>query len=258
MVFSRLEKSVLVIAAIGLLAGLVLLGIQQWSLRAARQDLDAYLMTRLAGDQAAEPALPGGTGHDHDQTGSPGAGAGTDAAAAEHAAGVAAADAHDAGSESSRAGAAGPDLVVHVAGAVQAPGVYRLAAGARTVDAVTMAGGAAAEADLDRVNLAAQVLDGQRLYIPVIGKDPPPLTEPEPAGAGSDANGRLSPVDLNRAGASELQRVPGIGPVLAARIIEDRRLHGRFSVVEDLLRVSGIGAQTLSSLRPYVIVTNGP
>lgn len=155
-----------------------------------------------------------------------------------------------------------PPLLVHVAGAVRDPGVYELPAGARVIDALTAAGGPTEGAAVDAVNLAAAVSDGARLYIPTLEEIEAagPLADvPWPAGAAGvpgwpagDAGSRL--VAVNRAGPEELQRLPGIGPVLAERIVAYRRRNGPFQAVEDLLGVSGIGPKVLEQLRPYVVV----
>lgn len=162
-----------------------------------------------------------------------------------------------------RAGDA-PEVLVHVAGSVREPGVYRLPAGARAIDAVNAAGGPTDDAAVDAVNLAAPVVDGSRLYIPsraeVAEHGPAGFQQAagfqqENAGAappGGDA--AVRPVDINRAGPSELERLPGIGPVLAQRIVDYRQRHGPFRTVDDLLAVSGIGPKVLERLRPYVVV----
>lgn len=141
-----------------------------------------------------------------------------------------------------------PELFVHVSGAVAAPGLYRLADGSRVVDAIAAAGGFADDADESGVNLARPVGDGEQLVVPVVGEE-------EPGGAGgSGGAGGDGKVDLNRATAAELDTLPRIGPALAARIIEWREANGRFTSVEDLLAVPGIGDKMLEALRPLVRV----
>ena len=146
-----------------------------------------------------------------------------------------------------------PRVVVHVAGAVAAPGVYELAGGSRVGDAVTAAGGAAPDAVLDAVNLAALVGDGQQVYVPHAGETAgpaPPVATPA-ANAGPEASG---PLDLNAATEDELLALPGVGPVLAAAIIRHRDETGPFTSVDGLLDVSGIGPARLESLRDLVRV----
>ncbi len=133
-------------------------------------------------------------------------------------------------------------LTVHVAGAVAAPGLVEVPAGARVADAVVAAGGALADADLGAINLAAPLSDGQHLRIPGVSA----------AGAGTADGGGL--VRLNVAGIEELQALPGVGPVLAERIVEHRDRHGPFATVEDLLDVPGIGEGKLAALREAVAV----
>lgn len=142
------------------------------------------------------------------------------------------------------------EIVVHVAGAVTTPGVYRLAADARVVDAIDAAGGANAAADMSRVNLAAPLADGQQVYVVAVGEDPPPAL----GGAGPPTESGPAVVDINRATAAELEALPGIGPALAAAIVGHRDEHGPFVAVESLLDVSGIGEAKLAGLRDFAAV----
>jgi len=136
-------------------------------------------------------------------------------------------------------------LVVHVAGAVVEPGVLTLPEGSRVVDAVQAAGGATPDAAPDQLNLAAAVRDGQRIYVPRVGEQVP---SEEPSGISA------GPVDLNTASASDLDELPGIGPSLAAAIVSHREQHGRFTSVEQLAEVPGIGEAKLAVLRGLVTV----
>ena len=133
-------------------------------------------------------------------------------------------------------------LLVHVAGEVRTPGVVRLAEGARVVDAIEAAGGATADAVLASVNLAAEVRDGSQIVVP--SRDAPPV----PAAGGDGL------VAINTATAAELEALPGVGPVLAARILDHRDEYGAFGTAEDLLDVSGIGESILARLRPFIRV----
>jgi competence protein ComEA len=149
-------------------------------------------------------------------------------------------------------GAPSTDVVVHVAGAVAAPGVYRLEAGQRVIDAVNAAGGMSLLADADAINLAALVVDGQRIYVPEVGEVPPVVLG---GGAGGDASTTPSgPVNLNSATADELDALPGVGPATAAAIIAHRDQHGPFASVEALADVRGIGPAKLDALRGLVMV----
>lgn len=141
-----------------------------------------------------------------------------------------------------------PPLVVHVAGAVRDPGVRRLPAGSRIVDAVRAAGGATPDADLDQLNLAAPLSDGVRIYVPVEGEV---VASP---GATEGATDPAGPIDLNTAGAALLETLPGVGPATAAAIIDHRQRHGPFRSVEGLLAVRGIGEAKLAALRDLVRV----
>ncbi|MCH6470298.1 helix-hairpin-helix domain-containing protein [Sinomonas terrae] len=155
---------------------------------------------------------------------------------------------------SSREADGSQTVVVHIAGAVAKPGVYRLDKGSRIHDAISAAGGALPEGEADRLNLASQVEDGARIAVPRRG-------EAAEAGVGSGAKGgdtrqssAGSKVNLNIASAEELAQLPRVGPVLAQRIVEYREQHGRFSSPEDLDAVPGIGAKMLESLLPLVSV----
>ena len=160
------------------------------------------------------------------------------------------------------AGAAAPAgaLTVHAAGAVAHPGVYGVRHGARVADVVAAAGGAGAEADLDQLNLAAPVADGERVWVPRRGEVAEgaggPAGPGTAAGSGTGAGSRAAPtlVDLNRASAEELEALPGVGPATAAAIVAWRQAHGRFRTVGDLLEVRGIGPAKFEALRPLVRV----
>lgn len=133
-------------------------------------------------------------------------------------------------------------ITVHVSGAVAAPGLVRLSSGARAADAIAAAGGALPGAELGAVNLAAPLVDGQHLGVPHV------------PGGTITGEQRRAPVPVNTASASELESLPGVGPVLAGRIVEYRDLHGPFSALEDLLDVAGIGEAKLAALRDAVQV----
>ena len=142
------------------------------------------------------------------------------------------------------------DVLVHAAGAVRAPGVYRLAAGARVADVVDAAGGPADGADLDRLNLAAPVADGAQVYVPREGEAPPAGA----SGTSNAAGGPAAVIDLNTATLAELDTLPGVGPATAAAIVQERERRGGFGTVDDLLDVRGIGPARLEALRDLVRV----
>lgn len=144
-------------------------------------------------------------------------------------------------------------VLVHVAGAVARPGVYELTSGDRVTTAVDRAGGPTADADLDGLNLASPVTDGQRIYVPAVGEvDPAAVPSDLPR---ADADDVVSgPVDLNRATAVELDALPGIGPATAGAIVDDRARNGPFASVDELERVPGIGPAKLDALRELVTV----
>lgn len=146
--------------------------------------------------------------------------------------------------------APGP-VVVYVAGAVVRPGVYPVDAGARVADAVGAAGGTTPDADLDPLNLATRLSDGDRVFVPRRGQVPPAVVGPAPSGGGSTPSG---PVNLNSATAEQLETLSGVGPATAQAIITWRQQHGRFRSVQDLLQVRGIGPAKLEALRAQVTV----
>jgi len=136
-------------------------------------------------------------------------------------------------------------LRIHVAGAVLHPGVYEVPRGSIVQDAVRTAGGPASDADLDRVNLAAGLTDGERIMVPAA------VAMGSSSSAPQASDGTL---DLNTATAADLEELPGIGPGLARSIVEYREAHGPFEVVEDLLLVPGIGPSRLAQIRDLVRV----
>ncbi|HYZ93892.1 MAG TPA: helix-hairpin-helix domain-containing protein [Actinomycetota bacterium] len=142
-------------------------------------------------------------------------------------------------------------IYVHVGGAVRRPGLYRLEDGARVDDAVRAAGGVLEDADLDALNLAARVKDGDKILVPAEGQGEGGGSAPP----GSQAAGQQgSLVNLNTASLSDLETLPGIGPALAQRILDFREKNGGFRTVEDLLEVPGIGSKKFEELRDLVTV----
>ena len=135
-------------------------------------------------------------------------------------------------------------LLVHVAGAVVNPGIVELGPDARIVDAVNAAGGPLSAADVHQLNLAAPVVDGMQIRVPLVGEE-----VENPSGAvGPIVDGGPKVVNINRASAGELEQLPGIGPALGAAIVEWREANGSFLTVDDLLSVPGIGPAKLAAL----------
>lgn len=137
------------------------------------------------------------------------------------------------------------DVVVYVSGAVASPGVLTLPAASRVIDAITAAGGATPEADLESINLARILVDGEQIRVGVVGESPPSAS----AGTGTDAQ---ACVRLATATETELQTLPGIGPALAQRIISYRATHPHLTSVDELDDVPGIGPSLIEKIRPGV------
>jgi competence protein ComEA len=149
---------------------------------------------------------------------------------------------------------AAPRLLVHIEGEVARPGVHELADGARVMDAVAAAGGLTDDADRERINLAARVSDGERLWLPAVGEAEPGVVASAGGGdRGPEGESDGGPIDINAADESDLEQLPGIGPALAAAIVGHRNDHGPFRSVDDLLDVSGIGPAKLEQLRDLVV-----
>jgi competence protein ComEA len=145
--------------------------------------------------------------------------------------------------------------VVHVAGAVVRPGIVHLRAGARVVDAIEAAGGARPDADLDALNLAAKVADGQRIGVGLPGQPGAAVPGGSASGGGvADGSASAGPLNLNTATQSEVESLPGIGPVLGAAILRERDQRGGFRSVDELRSVRGIGEKRFDDLRDLVTV----
>jgi len=145
-------------------------------------------------------------------------------------------------------------VYVHVAGAVQKPGLYALPSSGRVVDAIAAAGGLAPEADDGGVNLARPLQDGEQLFVPVRGAGGGGGGGGGEGVAGPGASGAEQRVDVNTADIAELDTLPRVGPAIAERIVSWREKNGRFASVDDLLSVPGIGERMLEGLRDLVRV----
>jgi len=141
-----------------------------------------------------------------------------------------------------------PALVIDVTGEVVSPGVYELPAGSRVIDAIKAAGGARPKAALSDLNLARVIKDGEQIYVDLI------YTSGARVRAGAKTSASRGPININRATASELDSLDGIGPVIAKRIIAYRTTNGAFVAIEDLLKVSGIGDAKFAQFKEKIRV----
>lgn len=140
-------------------------------------------------------------------------------------------------------------LRVYVSGAVHHPDVYALEPDSIVKDAVTAAGGPTDEADLDRINLAQPVADGQQIYVPRLGEEDPPVQPP----SGQRSQPIIAvKININTADLAALESLPGIGPALAQRIIDYRQANGPFSRIEKIMEVSGIGPATFEKIQDLI------
>jgi competence protein ComEA len=141
-------------------------------------------------------------------------------------------------------------IIVDVAGWVRRPGVYEFVTGDRVIDAVNRAGGARNGADLTSLNLAAPLADGTQIVIPRPGATSAPGSSTSDSGTA----GGTALININTASETDLEALPGVGPVTAAAIIDYRTQNGPFSAVDDLIDVSGIGPSTLEQIRPFATI----
>jgi len=146
------------------------------------------------------------------------------------------------------------EVVVHVCGAVAAPGVYTLPEGSRVADAVKAAGGVSKDAAEAAVNLAREITDGEQIYIPTIEEWEDGQVSGSDASAKQGASGSDGKVDINHADAGQLTTLPGIGATRAADIIAYRDAHGSFGKTEDLMKVPGIKEGTYQKLKDHICV----
>ncbi len=153
-----------------------------------------------------------------------------------------------------------PSVIIHIAGAVKNPGVYQLKSTDRIVDAVKIAGGETEEANLDVINLAALLKDGQKIIVPYktyseTGEEIMPNTFNHTASVYSSSPASTSAkININTANANLLQTLPGIGPVLSERIIDYRNQNGLFGVIDEIKDVSGIGEKKYEGIKDLICV----
>jgi competence protein ComEA len=251
---SWLQATPAELVGLGLLltGGLAIAGLLWWN---AAQLPDALPSdAAVIGEEVGRDGEPGGVGASGDEHGEVHPGAGGHGEGDPHVTPGAAADAP---------GPPSGEVVVHVSGAVGNPGLVTLPAGARVGDAIVAAGGAREDADLDWVNLARRLEDGEHVHLLREGEELPPgwgaggAGTTGPAGTDSTASGTGADgrVDLNRATAAELEALPGIGPSKAAAIVRHREEHGPFQVPGDLREVTGIGEKTFQGLADLVTVS---
>ena len=151
-------------------------------------------------------------------------------------------------------------LKIHVVGAVASPGLYEVAAGSRVADALTKAGGPTPAADLNQINLAAKLADGQQLVVPEKGAGGNGVGQAGAAGGsgsgagGAGSSGAQQPINLNSATIDQLNSLDGIGPKTAQKIIDYREAHGGFKSVEELLEVPGIGPSKFDQIKNQVVI----
>jgi competence protein ComEA len=142
-------------------------------------------------------------------------------------------------------------VVVHVAGAVSEPGVYELPSGSRVHAAIDAAGGPLPKAEPSALNLAAPLVDGERIYVPRVGEDVP-VAAVDVVTSGADDAQPSGPIDVNHATVEQLDELPGIGPATADAIVDHRQQNGPFAAVDDLEAVRGIGPAKLEAIRDLV------
>lgn len=146
-----------------------------------------------------------------------------------------------------------PNVTVDIAGGVNSPGVYSLPANSRVIDAITAAGSAKVGTDLSDINLARVVKDGEQIYV-----DPTTAisntTSKSHSGVVHPTKKKNGPININRATAAQFDSLPGIGPVLAQRIVNYRKVNGPFAAIEDLQKVSGIGTSKFADFKSKIRV----
>ena len=151
-----------------------------------------------------------------------------------------------------RSSATPAPLRVYVSGAVSHPDVYLLPPQSIVKDALSAAGGATEEADLDRVNLASELCDQQQIHVPRRGEAAPAVVSP--GGTAPDRPPAVGPIDINAATVEQLDALPGVGPAIAGRIVSYREAYGAFATIEEIMNVKGIGPATFEEIKGLIVV----
>jgi len=144
-----------------------------------------------------------------------------------------------------------PEIIqIYITGQVNRPGVYSISSDKRLIDAIELAGGCTSEADLNRINLAAKLADEGMYYVPALGEETDSVIPAVHPGGGTDTE----KININQADLDQLQRLTGIGPAKAQKIIEYREVHGGFKSIEEVMNVSGIGEKTFENIKDHICI----
>lgn len=146
------------------------------------------------------------------------------------------------------------EIVIHITGQVVNQGIVKLKEGARVIDAIEAAGGTTKDADLSKINLAYMLEDGVKIYVPSINDTEESYAESNLSGMGNTSNNQTLRLNINTATVNDLQKLPGIGSSIASRIITYRNENGKFSSIDGLKNVSGIGESKFNNIKAYVYV----
>ena len=142
-------------------------------------------------------------------------------------------------------------IMIHISGQIHSPGIVELASGSRLIDAVNLAGGLKKDADLDKINLAKKLSDEEKIYIPKIGEEDTPIEISNQTTNSSNGDAQ-SKININTCTKEELMTLPGIGEVLAGRIL-DYREQNLFKTIDDIKNVSGIGEKKFESIKQFIM-----
>lgn len=146
------------------------------------------------------------------------------------------------------------EIIIHIAGAVENSGIQKLHENSRIADAIEAAGGLTADANINSINLAQKIIDGQKIYIPSIDDDEITETVVEMPVETMETVEYMDSININTASQTELETLPGIGPSTASKIIEYRKENGKFSSIEDVQNVSGIGESKYAQIKDKIVV----